>query len=468
MKPHRFFQLLLAGSHLLACSAAPSSAPNASPDDSGAATPDDSAAVSGDDRDAARADALEAIGADDADAVAAGDRDVDASDDLGVAAADGAKAPFQLRVSLYPWIPEPDSFIAWIESDFEAKNPDIDLVVRPLVKSYDWEPGYVADLAYEPDRAAAALTDEASDDFQHLVELDTVTLGAVAQSGAMAPFNVKGADFLPAASEAVRWDGRRFGVPHWTCGYFVISESPAVRQAGDVGELVATLASAGTERVDLAGDLDGSWDSISIYLDALNDTYPNVDMQGALSQPAIDATVAGYFQSLCPACTKDGVNHCADDAVDLFATGGADALIGFSERLNPILSHPARAVGELHVASATLGGGDRPTAFVDALVMSSKCTSARCRKAARRFATYYVSDETFEVALMALDTQGGVPRYLLPSTKSALEYGQVGRDRLYAQLKHEIRRARSFPNRGIPEAREAGVIRQQLQAALGL
>jgi thiamine pyridinylase len=80
----------------------------------------------------------------------------------------------------------------------------------------------------------------------------------------------------------------------------------------------------------------------------------------------------------------------------LFAPGNSDALIGYSERLNPILSHAGRTVGELDIASATLGEGDEPTLFTDALVMSPRCSSERCRKAAKKFAAYYVSDEVFE------------------------------------------------------------------------
>ncbi len=374
---------------------------------------------------------------------------------------------FPLRVSLYPWIPEPDSFVAWIEADFEAKHPNVDLIVRPLVRSYDWEPGYVGDLAYEPDKAITALTDEGGDDFQHLAEIDTLTLGTLAAAGAIAPFTTW-AGFLPAAAEAVRWDGRSYGVPHWTCGYFVISENPDVREADNAAELRATLAAAGTARVDLAGDLEGSWDSISVYLDAYRDTYPRRSLSAALAQPALDPAVAQMFRELRPACTKDGVNYCADDAVDLFATGGADALIGFSERLNPIFAHPERSVGTLHIAAATLGGGDAPTAFVDALVLSPACASLRCQLAARAFAAYYVSDETFETALLALDAPSGLPRYLLPSTHSAFRHGQVGEDRLYQQLEREVRGARSLPNTGVPEARAAGVIRQQMREAMGL
>lgn len=374
---------------------------------------------------------------------------------------------FQLRVSLYPWIPEPESFFAWIEQDFEARHPDIDLVVRPLVASYDWEPGYIADLAYESDKTIAALTDRGNPDYQDLVELDTLTLGTLAAARAIAPFDTN-ASYLAAAEEAVQWRGRSYGVPHWTCGYFVISENPQIRQALNGAELRATLAASGTPRVDLAGDLDGSWDSITVYLDAYRDSYPNGDLRAAMQQPQLDPAVAEQFRQLRPTCTQDGVNYCADDAVDLFATGGSDSLVGFSERLSPILTHPGKTVGQLHIAAANLGTGDAPTAFVDALVKSPTCSSSRCSRAAQAFASYYVSDRTFETALMALDSPGGVPRYLLPSTSSSFSYGQVRSDRLYDQLEREVRRARAYPNTGVPAARDLGVIRQQLRAAMGL
>jgi hypothetical protein len=124
-------------------------------------------------------------------------------------------------------------------------------------------------------------------------------------------------------------------------------------------------------------------------------------------------------------------------------------------------------VGELHIASAPLGAGDHSIGFVDALVRSPECT-ARCSRAAQRFAAYYISDRVFEVSLMALDTTDGVPRYLLPSTTSAFEYGLVKQDRFYRELRHEIRGTRALPNSGVPEARAAGLIRPQVEAALGL
>lgn len=382
-----------------------------------------------------------------------------------------AKAPaerFQLRVSLYPWVPDAESLVRWIEADFEATHPTIDLVVRPLNQSYDWMPEYTGDLAYEIDKTVQSLTGGGAD-AQHLVEVDAMILGELARRGALAPFGLAQADFLPFAREAVTYGGVEYGVPHWTCGYFVISEDADVRQARNAYQLAGTLRDARTPRVDLVGDLDGSWDAISVYLDGHRDTWPGRSLQDALLHTELDPAVAASFRALGTACEKDGVNYCGSDGVDLFATGQADALIGYSERLNPILSHPGRSVETLHVASATLGGGDHPALFTDALVKSPGCTTAQCSEAARAFAAYYTSDRVFEVVLMSRDgAPGATPRYLLPSTGSAFAYGAVGADPLYQQLRREIEGGVAFPNHGVLAARDRGAIQAGLRQALGI
>ncbi|MCY4028848.1 MAG: extracellular solute-binding protein [Acidobacteria bacterium] len=371
-------------------------------------------------------------------------------------------------MALYPWVPDAASLVEWIEADFESKNPDIDLVVRSPEQSN------VVDLAYDYDETAAALIGNGPDS-QHLVEVDTVILDRLIAAGAVQPFQVGGSvSFLPAALEAVTWEGTVYGVPHWTCGYFVISRMQGVRQAGTVAELLSALEAAGTNAVDLVGDLDGSWNSIVVYLDAFRDTYPGESMLDALAADELESTVRDGLARVGHACTVAGRNYCGgegddDEYVEMFAQGDADALIGYSERLHPILDEGGGAQGNLYVASATLGQGDQPMLFTDALVLSQNCSTDRCRDAASEFAAYYVSDEVFEVVLMSLDVgESAVPRYLLPSTTSAFGFGKVGSDPLYRQLWQEVDGAVSTPNRGIPEARDAGVIRADLKQALGL
>jgi thiamine pyridinylase len=372
-----------------------------------------------------------------------------------------------LRVSLFPWIPAPESLFAWLEADFERAHPDIDLIVRDVKKSHDWEPEYVADLSYEYEKTAQALRDEGAD-AQDLVEIDTMILGRLKAAGAIAPFEVAEREYLPFARRAVALDGAIYGVPHWTCGYFVISEDPGIRQARDNASLLAMLAARQNDDIDVVGDLDGSWDAVMIYLDALHDTEPRRDLAAALAEDTLAPAVAEALEAIGAACTRDGVNACGSDGVNTFARGEADALIGYSERLNPILGHAERRVGELSIASAPLGGGDHPVLFTDALVASPRCTD-RCRDAARAFAAYYNSDEVFETALLARDVgSAAVPRYLLPATASAFEIDAVAADRLYGQLRDEIEGAVPYPTDGVPQARERGNIRAQVKQALGI
>ncbi|KHD09947.1 hypothetical protein PN36_32690 [Candidatus Thiomargarita nelsonii] len=375
---------------------------------------------------------------------------------------------FQLRVSLYPWVPDAESLFRWIETDFESKHPDIDLVVRPLKKFYEWEPEYIADLSYEVDKTVSSLTKEGSD-AQHLIEIDTIILGTLVEHNAVLEFKISGPQFLPVAAEAVTFNNRVYGVPHWTCGYFVISEDKSIRAANNLDALLETLRALGTEIPDIVGDLDGSWDSVMVYLDAYRDTYPSRNLLNVVSQQKLDPEVFKSFQKLGQACSSGEQNYCGSDEVERFATGNADALIGYSERLNPILAHAERKVANLHIASVPLGAGDNPTLFTDALVMSPKCKSIRCKNAATTFASYYLSDEVFEVVLMGLDVAPKAqPRYLLPSTQTAFEFGKVGRDQLYQELKEEIVGAKPYPNQGIPQARETGAIRSEVKRALGL
>ena len=57
------------------------------------------------------------------------------SSGAGSALGQSPEEPFRLKVALYPWVPNAESLVDWIERDFESRNPDIDLVVRPLARA---------------------------------------------------------------------------------------------------------------------------------------------------------------------------------------------------------------------------------------------------------------------------------------------------------------------------------------------
>jgi thiamine pyridinylase len=115
-----------------------------------------------------------------------------------------------------------------------------------------------------------------------------------------------------------------------------------------------------------------------------------------------------------------------------------------------------------------LGSRDEPVLFTDALVLSPKCQSDKCKQAAAAFARFYTSDLTYETVLLGLDKSGAAPRYLLPGTSTAFNYGKVANDPIYQQLQKEIVGAIPFPILGVPDARNSGKIRAEVKKALGL
>jgi thiamine pyridinylase len=369
---------------------------------------------------------------------------------------------FQLRVSLYPWIPYSQELADWIKKDFEKDNPQIELVIRPMVRADD------ADLAYDVPMALAALLIKDHNDFQHVVEIDTMILGQLVQAGAVVPFEVARSDYLPFTRDAVSINQQTYGVPHWTCGYFLMSESQSITEAKTAQDLMTRLNALGSNKIKMGGKLEGSWDSVIVYIDAYLDTYPDKSAADALKDKGLDVKVLTSLRYLKDACTSGGKPYCNKSMAAEFGRGELTALVGYSERLNSALSQDNAKIENVHISPAPLGEGSRPFLFTDALVLSRHCDSDPCRDAAKRFAEYYVSDRVFEVALMALETQQKrVPRYLLPSTTGAFGAGKVAQDSIYKQLRAAVAEAKPYPNIGIPEARSSGLMRIRVNEALG-
>lgn len=375
---------------------------------------------------------------------------------------------FVLRVSLFPWIPEKDVFASWIEREFEKQNPGIDLVIRPMDKA-NTDAG---DLSYDYDLTAAALKDTQSADHQDLVEVDTIILGKLVEADAIQPITIAHGDFYNFAQRAVTIDGKVYGMPHWSCGYFIVTTDSSVANASTAEQLKASLAALGTANPDLGGDVIGSWGSVVSYADAFIDSYPRGDLATALRAPTLDPGVASSLAAVGSACNSSGVGLCNrddDELVKQFGAGRLDALIGYSERLNVLFSDSGnqKPRDRIKITPAPLGAGKNAFFFTDALVTSSSCTSAQCQDAARKFAAFYSSDTVMADSMMAADKgKGAVPRYLLSASRGAMRQDAVARDPIYRQLAPLLTSARPYPNQGIPEARASGSIGKQVDALL--
>jgi thiamine pyridinylase len=375
---------------------------------------------------------------------------------------------FVLRVSLFPWIPEKEAFASWIEGEFEKENPGIDVVIRPMDKA-NTDAG---DLSYDYDLTVKALMDAQSPDHQDLVEVDTIILGKLVEAGAVQPVSIESGDYYDFARRAVTIDGKVYGVPHWSCGYFIITTEEGVATAGTGEQLKAALVALGTASPDLGGDVIGSWGSVVSYADAFVDSYPQGDLATALRAPTLDPGVASSLAAVGSACNSSGTGLCNRDDDDLVRQFGAkrlDALIGYSERLNVLFSDPGnmKPRDRIKITPAPLGAGKNAFFFTDALVRSSACTSVQCQDSARKFAAFYSSATIMADSIMAADKgKGAVPRYLLSANREAMQQPAVAHDPIYRQLSPLLDSALPYPNQGIPEARASGSIRKAVDALL--
>lgn len=387
------------------------------------------------------------------------------------AIADAPKDPsrFALKVALYPWIGDAQSWADYVEARFEAANPDIDLIVLPMTESLG------LDVAYDVAHTAAALDDPQSPGHQHLVEIDTLILGALRATGAIQPFHLERPDTYRFADEAVRIEDETFGVPHWTCGYFVMSRHASLAKAKSAADLAGRLKALASPYPDLGGNIQGRWESPIIFVDAFLDTHPMAVAADAVGATRIDGRVSRALAAIGGACTSSGVNLCdrEDESMDkAFARAELDALVAYSDALYLVFGQPNPALSprDIHLAPAPFGDGDQPIFFTDALVLSRHCADASCRDAARRFAEFYTDTAQFLVAMKALD----VPepdrrsfRYVLPSRRAAMAAPEIAGDPIYRQIAPTLERARPFPNQGIPELKAAGTIGSAVDRLIG-
>lgn len=383
---------------------------------------------------------------------------------LAVDAAETART--QLRVALFPYIPDAagDNFkvlATRLEDTFEKRNSGVDLILRPMNKSEDF---------YDVEMLKGWLSSSSPDGYD-VVEVDTVVLGDLASAGVVmpwaAPDNMK--DWHPAASKAVRLNDAIYGIPHLLCGHFIITRAAIVANAKNVDQLSAALKSLPAGKSLLVGDLVGSWNLPSLYLDAWKDSHIGSSSAYALHTSA-NSEVLKDFKTFSSLCAFDGKNACLDGTYDdntvdegQFARGEAHALVGYSESLYEIaVLQPSDT--SIRITSAQMGRGKYPLLFTDAFVLRRGATSD-VQSAAKAFATFMTSSEIQAMLATSGDVSGtATPRYILPATMSAFDVPAMRKNRLYQSLRRAISQAAPFPNTGFLNTRKA--LRDEIKEAV--
>jgi thiamine pyridinylase len=391
----------------------------------------------------------------------------------GISAPSGQETPTQrsvLRVALFPYIPDAGgdqyaSLMSYIERGFELKYPNIDLVLRPINQADDF---------YDLDSLRKWLTaSEAAERFD-LIEVDSVLLGDLVAAGLISPWKgpMDTQDWHPVATEAVRVNDAFYGIPHLLCGHFIITRNKGVAAARNLHELTAALRALPNDSPDLVGNMVGSWNVPSLFLDLWEDSYPGRSTAYALHWP-LETKRLQEFKELSALCQSKGTNPCldgtfADDkhpalAAEKFARGEADALLGYSERLFFVLA-TAKDSSPMYITAAPMGNGNYPVLFTDAFVLRREA-SDDVAAAARLFATFMNSRAVQEAVMTSADVSKKVPsRYLIPATKSAFDAPRLRNDPFYREIWKAIKRAVPFPTSGFLTVRKE--IRDKIVAFL--
>lgn len=356
----------------------------------------------------------------------------------------------KLRVALYPYVPDAPRMFADAKTAFERAHPDVEVVPVDLEDYYD---------STKDDSLMGTIGSSAN-----VIEFDSVfrddLLAAKPERLVALPLGSEPheRDFVGAAVQAARPDGRWIGIPHWVCSDFVYSTKSKPFSGSSLRDLEHFVGTP-SHPLDtgVLTDMVGKSSIGELYLDALVDETGSVagglaqlttsllpDGEAPPPQPAekhdLQRLLALCDPGFCrsPAFHKDTSGYARE-----FAEKHGSALIGYSEATYDIartLASPACTGADagncLHTEDLVLSAlpladaGAHPFLWVDTLAIQSSCTGP-CVTDAAAFITMMNEDVHLRGDLFPAS---GSPRYLLPA-KTTLDAELTSRAPLYARFR---------------------------------
>jgi len=326
-----------------------------------------------------------------------------------------------LHVSLYPYIPEPEAAALVLKQGFERLHPDV-------IVDITFNPNY-----YDPKPAAKGVLYEDAD----IHEIDVIFMRDFLAAHRLQPPRIGGLDPLePLAAQAATYDGVIWAVPQWMCTDFLIYRSDKTTLAGNPS-LAALEATLGTEH-GLLLDMSGQAQLGELYLSRLlssGDETPDATLAHGAAPPD-PATIARFRRILALEPAGLGRNPAYGGIESFYARQFArrtgSAFVGYSEMTHEVLDETASSclqrdrcvtADQIRVTAFPFADGKlRPAVWVDMFAIDAK-VHGQTLSDARDFIRYAVSLPTYRSLL--IPQPGGTPRYLLPTTRAALEDAEL-------------------------------------------
>jgi thiamine pyridinylase len=333
----------------------------------------------------------------------------------------------QLRVVLYPFIPEFTYAAETAKRLFEAENPDIELVVLDLSDNYYAPP--------KPGKTDPTYIGNVQTD---VYELDSVFLADFVKDHKIQPLKddillPKGA-LLKNAYIGSMLDGTRYGSAHWVCGDFLFYTKDS-GPAGDLKTLKDVEDFVGSDpKFRLLVDLRGRLTLGEFYLASAYAKYKDwsaVKDHINPADPSVEADLVRVLK-MCPtgSCRDQVFHEITGIYGQEFALKRSKALIGYSELLHSVLKEGITdgtlSDADLKVASLPLDdAGAVPISWVDSFAVGTDCIGD-CYQRAAKFIKFMQRDDIYLKLLLPdrpsfLHSPNGpfpIPAYLLPAKAS--------------------------------------------------
>ncbi len=357
-----------------------------------------------------------------------------------------------LNVLLYPYLPsDPNGNFAWMQAlvatDY-ATYGDPSVMLNVVITDDEDYDIYTAGNY-------PALYGETGFD---VVEADMIMLPQIRAGDYIRPLSAFDADaFWPAAVEAVSSDGQVWAQPHWMCTDYLFGRDPAIQSITTFAELQSYLAGLPDTTPAMIGNFNGHWRLVGLYFDAYADLYGYESLSGAFQMPP-DPTAISNIAALTQFCDFDGENKCTDDyyhdradgsIAAVFAQGGAQSYVGFSEQSFYILLNEADRTAPLYATPVSYGTQQTPLLYVDAFTVNAASCPAgsACDADANSFLDRIDTVQDYLMIAYSWDlTWNAPPRRLLVATIDFWNEPLVANDPLYSQFLSQVEGAHAFPN----------------------
>lgn len=366
----------------------------------------------------------------------------------------------QLKVSLYPYIPNPDNFYQKVETDFEKKYPDIDLIITQNANYYDEATGIINDQAdvYEVDC---------------ILLKDFIDRSKIQKLNPWPYMNSPVTDesyLLPAGRKILMETGYAF--PHWICGNFLLykaGDTPLgnIKKLSDLENVIGKNPSM---KNGLLIDMKGKLTIGELYADALMDKYNNLDSVRKYAYlPNLNIPTVNNLNRVVDLTYSnwgrvDSYHDKTGFYAKQFAKNNGRALVGYSESLYYAIHETENACHNeegcitpiFDVAEVPFSdNGSHPLGWVDAFVIDAKADGIKVFDAGC-FIFFMCTDDAMLHAL--IPDWGDAPRYLLPAQRQYYTRPEIlKRAPLYAKFLPLVEKIQTVQGSGIsPSLREIG------------